>query len=152
MKEVPDKIRDLVLVVSEPYHTWKVTTLGLRRRIIRITVLKVCYYMKRMFEILIGGITALLFPLAGAGLAQWRNYDQGFGPGMWGWRMMGFMGPFMMAIFWILVVVAIVLVIRWAKGFVGHTSGESALDILKKRYAKGEISKEEFEEKKRDIS
>jgi putative membrane protein len=108
--------------------------------------------MKRAFEILIGGVAVWLFPLAGISLAQWRNYDQGYGPGMWGWRMMGFVSPFMMIVFWVVLVLIIVLIVRWIKSSTGHVQEESALDILKKRYARGEISKEEFENMKKDVS
>ena len=70
---------------------------------------------------------------------------------MWGNHWM--YGGFMM-FFWILLIVGLVFFLKWIvdqgrsdKG----KSNESALEILKKRYAKGEISKEEFEEKKKEI-
>ncbi|VVB85923.1 Uncharacterised protein [uncultured archaeon] len=55
-------------------------------------------------------------------------------------------------IFWILVIIGIVLLIKylWESGG-ARREQESALEILKKRYARGEISKEEFEEKKKDL-
>jgi putative membrane protein len=67
------------------------------------------------------------------------------------------MGGFGMGFMWIIWIVVIIGIILLAKGYFSpakkdsETTGESALDLLKKRYARGEISKEEFEEKKRDL-
>jgi putative membrane protein len=90
-------------------------------------------------------------------LTQWRGYDYGHGPGMMGWGSgLGWFGGIIMAIFWIAVIVGIILLIRWViistrTASHGTSIGESALDILKKRYARGEIDKQEFEEKKKDL-
>jgi putative membrane protein len=89
--------------------------------------------------------------------AQWRDYGWGHGPGMMGWGFgMGWFGLMMMVFFWILIIVAIIFLIRWFAvssrvGSHGQKPEETALEILKKRYARGEIKKEEFEEKKRDL-
>ncbi|MFQ6032847.1 MAG: SHOCT domain-containing protein [Candidatus Zixiibacteriota bacterium] len=76
---------------------------------------------------------------------------------MWGHEemMWGFGGWFMM-VFWIVVIVGIVFLVKWLIQ-PGRTGGqapqkeETPLDILKKRYARGEIDKEEFEQKKKDL-
>lgn len=60
--------------------------------------------------------------------------------------------PIFMLLFWAVLIAGIVVVIKWIFGHTGSKTEETSLDILKKRYAKGEISKEEFEEKKRDIT
>jgi len=76
-------------------------------------------------------------------------------PGAWflGW---GVLWMIMITAFWLLVLMGLALAVRWlwrvgsAIGTV-RTQEESALEILKKRYARGEIGKEEFEAKKRDL-
>jgi putative membrane protein len=68
------------------------------------------------------------------------------------------LGILAMIIFWIIVVLIIVAIVRWATGHGReHWHGKerdesSALRILKERYAKGEINKEEFETKKKDLT
>ncbi len=65
----------------------------------------------------------------------------------WGW------GGGIMMIFWIGLITA---VIYWLIRSVQRNNNdgsryETAIDILKKRYARGEISKEEFEQRKKDL-
>jgi len=91
-----------------------------------------------------------------AAFADYRQYC-GWGPGMMGWwGPMGWFAPLGMILFWVLMIIVIVLLIRRfraSKGSGGEAGSppESALDILKKRYARGEINKEEYLEKKKDL-
>ena len=69
--------------------------------------------------------------------------------------VMGWIGPIMMIVFWGALIVGIVFLVRFLTrggGGSGNPGGrESALDILKKRYAKGEMSREEFEAMRKDL-
>lgn len=72
----------------------------------------------------------------------------------WGYGWGG-VGAVLMVIFWAVVIVAVVALIRWLWGAGGRSktgSEEAPFEILKRRYARGEINKEEFEQKKRDLS
>jgi putative membrane protein len=69
---------------------------------------------------------------------------------MYEWH--GFGGGIMW-IFWVLLVVVILWAVKTATGSGNNSVGEqkSALDILQERYAKGEIEREEFEQKRKDL-
>ncbi len=70
----------------------------------------------------------------------------------WGYGSMGVFGWIFMIFWWLLIVFAFVVFVRWiARSGQGGAGGKSALDILKERYASGEINKKEFEEKSKDI-
>jgi len=102
--------------------------------------------------------TALIFWLAVIAVSlPWGNAlaRNGDFPSPWGWHPMwgigGIFAMILMFLFWAAVIVGIILFIRWM--FTGKPisldRGETALDILKKRLASGEIEREEFEEKKK---
>ncbi|MBE0428165.1 MAG: SHOCT domain-containing protein [Nitrospirae bacterium] len=78
------------------------------------------------------------------------------GPGMMGWGYgMAWLWTIIIIAFWVTVIVGIIFLIRWLalstkqRGEV--KSEDSALEILKKRYARGEINKEEYEERRRNL-
>ena len=107
--------------------------------------------------LIIGGIvlgTLIILPLVlGPMLGNWSGGWGMMGPGMMG----GFGGMGLMSLFWIvilgLIIWAMVAAVR-RPGESGSltSSTDSALEVLKKRYARGEINKEEYEEKKRDLA
>lgn len=95
--------------------------------------------------------------LLGASSAAWAQQQgrQYHGPHMWdGWWHGWFFGPIMMIVFIAVAVAVVVLLVRWLGGSSHGASSQAAstmtpVDILKERFARGEIEKEEFEERRR---
>ncbi|KKW17253.1 hypothetical protein A3C86_01355 [Candidatus Kaiserbacteria bacterium RIFCSPHIGHO2_02_FULL_49_16] len=75
----------------------------------------------------------------------WGNYGGDF----WPFHFIGFIG---MLAFWALVIAGIVWLVRQPPANGGSTGHHSALDVLRTRYAKGELTKEQFESMKKDIN
>ena len=109
--------------------------------------------------LIIGGIivAVLIVSILVFGLISgWQVGGWGMmGPGMmggfgWWWLM-----PILMVLFLILGIWAVVALVRGVSQPSDSDSGssrpDSALEVLRKRYARGEISKEEYEEKKKDL-
>ena len=72
-------------------------------------------------------------------------------PMWWMWGAGGLVMMFMMLVFWGLVIAGIVLAIRWLVSQGHGRAHDSALEILRERYARGEINREEFEGRRRDL-
>ena len=76
------------------------------------------------------------------------NWTSCFGGVGWGWGM-GF-GGIVMILFWALIIVGAVLLVRWIAA--QSKNGKTALQILQERYARGELKQDEYEQKKRDLT
>jgi putative membrane protein len=105
-------------------------------------------------RIAVRSLAAAALAAAGTTLA----YAQGYGPGMmggYGWGGGWGFGAIGMVLWWILIILGIVLLARWllsgSPGRGGNAPTGRALEVLKERYARGEIDKQEYEQKKRDL-
>jgi len=108
-----------------------------------------------VWPVIIAGVVLLIVAVVPAVLGSIYGWGDGY-PWMmgWGFGWMWFMPVFMIA-FWGLVIWAVVVLVqglsRNDSSGGGSSREDSALEILKRRYARGEISKEEYEEKKSSL-
>src|SRR5262249_36835507 len=88
-----------------------------------------------------------------SGLAPGRawEWDWSMHPMMFMWGAGGLVMMLMMLVFWGLVIAGLIVSLRWLIGQ-GRSGGrDEAFEILRQRYARGEIDKQEFEARKRDL-
>ena len=101
---------------------------------------------------LINGVA--LVPLVPAvALGQERNWEWQWGPHpVWFlWGAGGLVMILMMLVFWGFVIAGLVIGLRWLAGQGRSVHRDEAHEILRQRYARGEIDKQEFEARKRDL-
>ena len=86
-------------------------------------------------------------------MMDYMSGNGGWGPG----SMPGFgFGWIFMLLFWGLLILGLVALVKWL--FMGRGAGspppatKTPLQILEERYARGEIDRDEFEQKKRDLT
>src|SRR5829696_138922 len=94
----------------------------------------------------------LLGPLLGGGMMgqgmMWSHDPQGIlGVSGWTWGLMMALGLLSMFAFWGAIILGIVLLVRWLTGTNAGPHGveDPAFETLRRRYAAGEISHEEYE-------
>jgi putative membrane protein len=97
-----------------------------------------------------------LWTRATPGFAQPARDGYGFMHDGWGAGSMIF-GGFAMIVFWAVTIALIVLLVRWLVGSeplrrAERGAGKTPLEILKERFAKGEIDKNEYEERRKLLS
>ncbi len=74
---------------------------------------------------------------------------------MWPYGGYGFMGWWMIlptVIFWGGLIALIIWGVRRFTGGCGHTAKANPIDVAKERYARGEITREQFEQLKKDLA
>ncbi len=95
------------------------------------------------------GVVAAPHVAAAQARGEWWWPDHPMG---WMWGGYGIVMMLMMLLFWGAVIAAIVVGIRWLLGQGAHArAADSAIEVLRARYARGEINREEFEQRKRDL-
>lgn len=101
-----------------------------------------------MKRLLLGALLLIMYPLVSFA-------DTETGKGLWGWCTWMFRrggGGFMMMLPLILVIILLYFLMKDRTGKSNEfPRAETPMEILKKRYAKGEITKEQFEEMKKDL-
>jgi len=71
--------------------------------------------------------------------------------GGWMWGVGMWLGGLAMLVFWGALIVGAILVVRYLGGVPRSEAHPSPLDILKRRYASGEITREQYEEMRKDL-
>lgn len=103
------------------------------------------------------GLSAVMGGMMGPGFMGAGQTGQGpFGPGMmrghgWMWGLGMGVGGLVMLAFWGVVIVGVILLIQSLGGASGSHWHDTPLNVLKRRYAAGQITREQYEQMRKDL-